>query len=165
MGFYVRNSTPNPIYVAVGYYDSDCSPITYAKSGWYRITPGRRSLIVTGSAANRSFYVYGHDSFGNEWSGNFYSYVPSTAFTMCWIESCQGAGCRRVGFDKVDVGNFENHTLNLVDSTQGASNSRNTRVSKKRTPKFKLGKFSIKKSPGKLSKLGKDRKPLYGKRK
>lgn len=55
MGFYVRNSTPNPISVAVGYYDSGCSPITYAKRGWYRIEPGRRALLVAGSAANQFF--------------------------------------------------------------------------------------------------------------
>lgn len=162
MGFYVRNSTPNPIFVAVGYYDSGCSPITYVKKGWYRIAPGRRALLVTGSAANQSFYIYGYDRFGNSWGGNFYTYVPTTAFTMCWIERCQG--CRSVGFDEINVGNSENYTLELVDSTQGTSKSRRTLVSKKRTPKFR-SKLGFLKSPGKLGKWGKNIKPLYGRRK
>ncbi|WP_025676752.1 DUF1036 domain-containing protein [Paenibacillus polymyxa] len=164
MGFYVRNSTPNPISVAVGYYDSGCSPITYAKRGWYRIEPGRRAFLVAGSAANQTFYVYGHDSFGNWWGGNFYTDVPREAFTRCWIAGCQGQGCRNVGFDEINVGNFDNYTLNLVDSTQGASKSRRTLVAKKRKTNFKLGKFSFIKSPGRIGKLGKTRKPLYGKR-
>ncbi|AUS29110.1 hypothetical protein C1A50_5000 [Paenibacillus polymyxa] len=38
-------------------------------------------------------------------------------------------------------------------------------MAKKRKTNLKLGKFSFIKSPGKLGKLGKNRKPLYGKRK
>ncbi|MCG7407056.1 DUF1036 domain-containing protein [Paenibacillus sp. ACRRX] len=162
MGFYVRNSTPNPIYVAVGYYDAGCSPVTYTKVGWYRITPGRSSLLVTGSSVNQTYYVYAYDTFNNVWDGNYFTYVPTTAFSMCWIERCQGAGCRRVGFDRVDVGNFINFTLNLINSTNGTSIPRNTRVSKKRKPKFILSRLSLKKLPGKLGKLGKIVRPLYG---
>ncbi|MGG4046234.1 DUF1036 domain-containing protein [Paenibacillus favisporus] len=164
MSFYVRNSTPNPVWVAVGYYDPDCSPITYTKAGWYRITPGRRMLLVTGSSVNQTYYFYAYDLFGNTWSGDFPTYVPSSAFNMCWIERCQGTGCREVGFDEVNVGNSQNYTLNLVEAA-GAAKSRNMRAPKKSTRKFKLGKASLRKTPGKLGKLGKVRKPRYGKRK
>lgn len=163
MSFYVRNSTPNPVWVAVGYYDPDCSPITYSKAGWYRITPGRRMLLVTGSSVNQTYYYYAYDQFGNTWSGDFPTYVPSTAFNMCWIERCQGTGCREVGFDEVNVGNSQNYTITLVEAA-GAAKSKNMRAPKKSTRKFKLGKASLRKTPGKLGKLGKVRKPRYGKR-
>ncbi|ASA21557.1 DUF1036 domain-containing protein [Paenibacillus donghaensis] len=163
MGFYVQNNTPNVIWVAVGHYDPDCSPTTYVKEGWYRIVPGRRSLIVTGTAANQRFYIYGYDNFNNIWGGNFNTYVPSTVFTMCWVERCQGAGCRRVGFNEVIVGNSQNYTLTLTNRAQGTAKSRNTMVSRKGAAKFKLGRLSIKKSPGKLGKLGRVIRPLRSK--
>lgn len=162
MGFYVQNNTPNTIWVAVGHYDPTCRPTTYVKEGWYRIVPGRRSLIVSGSAANQRFYIYGHDNFGNIWGGDFNTYIPSSVFKMCWVERCQGTGCNRVGFVEKVVGNFQNYTLNLINRNQGASRARNTIVSKKGARKFKLGRFSIKKSPGKLGKLGRVVSPLRG---
>lgn len=114
MSFYVRNNTPNPLWVAVGYYDPDCSPP----------------------------------------SGDFPTYVPTTAFNMCRIERCQGTGYREVGFDEVNVGNFQNYTLTPIE-TAGAAKSRNVRAAKTGTRKFKLGKASLRKTPGKLGKLGK----------
>lgn len=163
MSFYVRNSTPNPVWVAVGYYDPDCSPITYVKAGWYRITPGRRRLLVTGPSANLTYYYYAFDQFGNTWSGDYPTDVPSTAFNMCWIESCQGTGCRLIEFDEINVGNFQNYTLTLVEAAS-AVKSKNMRAPKKSTRKFRVGKSSLRRIPGKLGKLGKVRKPRIGKR-
>ncbi|WP_151737350.1 DUF1036 domain-containing protein [Paenibacillus tengchongensis] len=157
MGFYVQNNTPNPVWVAIGYYDPNCNPITYVKRGWYRIIPGRRSLLVGGSAANQYFYIYAEDNANNYWGGDYYTYVPDSAFTMCWIERCQGEGCNQVGFEEIQVGNFQNFTLILTNDA--STRLKNTLRSKKRARKFKLGRSSIRKTPGKVGSLGRVVRP------
>lgn len=161
MGFYVRNNTPNTIWLSIGYYDPDCSPVTYVKEGWYQLTPGRRSLIVTGSAANQNFYFYAHDNFNNTWSGDYYTQIPSTAYSMCWIENCET--CTEVGFRRIVVGNTQNYTLTLTSAASGLTKFRNSIMSRKGSAKFKLNKASLRRKIGKVEKLGRVVKPLRGK--
>ncbi|WP_449601969.1 DUF1036 domain-containing protein [Paenibacillus sp. Marseille-Q9583] len=162
MSFYVQNNTPNYIWLAIAHYDPNCSPTTYVKKGWYRLVPGRSSLIVTGSSANQRYYYYAYDNSGNMWSGNYYTYIPNTAFDMCWVERCQGTGCNRVGFRELKVGNYQNYTLTFTNGINSSTKLRNTIVSKKGSPKFKLDRSSIRKSPGKVGKIGRLIKPLRG---
>jgi hypothetical protein len=92
---YIRNSTPNRVFVAVGYYNEGCS-FNRGKRGWYLVGPGRTALVFGGKFNHDQFRYYAEDDFGHVWSGGDYTNVPEDAFDMCWIANC--TPCRRVGF-------------------------------------------------------------------
>jgi len=124
MAIYVRNSTPNPVWVAIRYYNPGCSG-DLAKRGWYYIPSGRTQVVYGSGFNHRFFRFYADDEFGNVWSGNDYAVTPSSVdFDLCWIANCPaGLGCENLGYR--DPGYFDasppvipvNRTINLVLSS------------------------------------------------
>ncbi len=117
----IRNSTPNPVDVAVAYYNEGCSP-RYGKRGWYNVAPGRTVVVFGGRSNHAYFRFYAEDAFGHVWDGGDFTDVPNEAFDMCWIANCRpGTPCRRLGFR--DPGYFDcafcpgDRLINLVLSS------------------------------------------------
>lgn len=98
MPIYIRNSTPNRVYVAVGYYNEGCTP-NMGKRGWYQVEPGTTVTVFGGRTNHAYFRYYAEDEFGHVWSGSDFTDVPDDVFDMCWIANCSpGVSCRRLGF-------------------------------------------------------------------
>lgn len=150
MAISIRNSTPNTVYVAVGYYNTGCSP-RQGKRGWYSVAPGRTRVVYGGRSHHATFRYYAEDDVGHVWSGNNFTDVPDDAFDMCWIANCSpGTPCRRLGFR--DPGYFDcltcpgDRTINLVlSSSQQKSKSRKILIAlpTKRKLKFRKHRHGI----------------------
>lgn len=120
MGLNFRNSTSSTVYVAIGYLNYGCSPVTYAKIGWYRLFPGETRQVWSGYAGGRTFFYYAEDSFGRSWSGAYFTQVPNQAFHLCWNAGC--FPCRNLGFRRIDISIFyRDYTVNLVSSSSRSS--------------------------------------------
>lgn len=116
MGLFFRNNTNRTVYVAYGYLNFDCGPVTYAKRGWYRIDPGQTRLVRRGYVGGRTYYFYAEDAFGRRWSGAYFTDVPQQAFNWCWNTGC--TTCRNVGFRRFRVGALRyNYTITLSAGT------------------------------------------------
>lgn len=116
MALRFRNSTPNPVFVAVNYPNEGCGN-GRAIRGWYEVSPGRTVTIYGGSVTLNSFYWYAEDDFGHVWGGTRIFNVPNEAFDMYSIAACPPPRCRPLGFRYLAFGgNFfsSNHTINLV---------------------------------------------------
>ncbi|TKH45947.1 DUF1036 domain-containing protein [Paenibacillus sp. FSL R10-2782] len=128
MGLNFRNSTNAPIYVAYAYPNFSCSPVNYAKIGWYRVDPGQTREVWKGYAGGNTFYYYAESSFGRTWSGSYYTQIPNQAFHWCWNVGC--TTCRNLGMRRIPVSSiYANYTIDLVTSTsQRATQSDNVRT-------------------------------------
>lgn len=131
----VRNSTPNTVYIVVGYPNDGCNNPSRGKRGWYVARPGRTVTIYGGRVARDQFFWYAEDDAGHVWSGSENGFnqtaVPEDAFDMCWIENCPAPRCRRLAFRSIYFGSFfqSDYTINLVlSSSQKKTNSRTIRI-------------------------------------
>lgn len=98
MPIYIRNSTPNLLYVAVGYFNEGCSP-RFGKRGWYHVQPGTTAMVFGGRTNHSYFRYYAEDDFGHVWGGDTFTDTPEDAFDMCWIANCPPrTSCNRLGF-------------------------------------------------------------------
>ncbi|MFS0573198.1 DUF1036 domain-containing protein [Brevibacillus sp. 179-C8.2 HS] len=115
MGLYFRNNTNSTVFVAYAYENFSCSPVNYAKRGWYRIEPGQTRLVRSGHVGGRTYYYYAEGG-GRRWAGNNFTQVPRTSFHWCWNRGC--TTCRNLGFRRFFIGalNF-NFTITLTTST------------------------------------------------
>ncbi|MEC4566028.1 DUF1036 domain-containing protein [Paenibacillus sp. CMAA1739] len=161
MGLNFRNSTNAAIYIAYAYPNSSCSPVNYAKIGWYRVDPGQTIEVWSGYAGGNTFYYYAESSFGRTWSGSYFTQLPSQAFHWCWNVGC--TTCRNLGMRRIPISSiYANYTINLITSTsQSAPQAGNTRLAlpSKQSTKDSL----IVRIPRKAKKL-KQGKPLSSKR-
>lgn len=145
MTLYFRNRTPNLVYVAIGYPNQGCSPINYAKRGWYAIQPGGRAAVYGGRASGKSFYWYAYDRVGNVWDGQYFTDVRSTVFDWCWNTGC--STCRSVGFREISFLDYflapADRTIDLVlSSSQRRSKSRNIHIALPTKRKLKYRKYT-----------------------
>ncbi|WP_134705180.1 DUF1036 domain-containing protein [Ammoniphilus sp. YIM 78166] len=119
MALRFRNSTPNPVFVVLGYQNPACNN-NFGIRGWYEVPPGRTVSVFGGRVGGRSFYWYAEDDFGHVWAGPIPQNVPNEAFDMCSIAACPPPRCRTVGFRTIRfTGTFDpittiDHTINLV---------------------------------------------------
>lgn len=125
MSFYIRNLTNSRLYVAFGYRNTNCSPVVYAKIGWYTLDPGQIRQLASGFSGGQTYYLYAEDAFGRRWGGPYFTQVPNTAFHWCWNTGC--STCRSVGFDREDVPPTSfNHIVSFAfGSGRGKSKSGN----------------------------------------
>ncbi len=71
----------------------------------------------SGWAGGETFYYFAHDAAGREWSGEFFTQVPSTAFDWCWNTGSTASS--EVGFRKKVVEDdfppsVMDYTVNLI---------------------------------------------------
>ncbi len=117
MGLYFRNKTGSTVWVAYAYHAPDCGGSNkWMKKGWYKIVPGNTAKVWSGWAGGETFFYFAHDAAGREWSGEFFTQVPSTAFDWCWNTGSTASS--EVGFrKKVVEDDFPpsvlDHTVNL----------------------------------------------------
>ncbi|WP_431091349.1 DUF1036 domain-containing protein [Paenibacillus sp. 8b26] len=128
MGLNFRNSTNAAIYVVYAYPNFSCSPVNYAKIGWYRVDPGQTREVWNGYAGGNTFYYYAESSFGRTWAGTYFTQIPEQSFHWCWNVGC--TTCRNLGLRRVPVSViYANYTINLITSTsQSSTESNNVRT-------------------------------------
>ena len=118
MGLYFHNEAGSPISLVYGYSAPECEGgVTWAKKGWYNISPGGTAKVWSGWAGGETFYYFAHDAAGREWSGEFFTQVPSTAFDWCWNTGSTASS--EVGFRKKVVEDdfppsVMDYTVNLI---------------------------------------------------
>ncbi|MEW9673474.1 DUF1036 domain-containing protein [Ammoniphilus sp. 3BR4] len=108
MGLIFRNRTNSTVDVAYAYYESNCRSkggVTYIKTGWFPVGPGRSRQVWSGWAGGRTFFFYAESVKGVTWGGNYFTQVPDDPFRWCWNTGC--STCTNVGFGRVDVGTFD----------------------------------------------------------
>ncbi len=123
MALIFRNATNSRLYLTVAYPNSGCSPVAYAKLGWYHVEPGQTRRPIGANVGGFTFYFYAEDVFGRRWNGPYFTQVPNTPFHWCWNLGC--STCRNLGFRRIDVpANFVDYTITLTMSpSQGNSKS------------------------------------------
>lgn len=121
----IRNSTPNPVDVAVAYYNEGCSP-RYGKRGWYNVAPGRTVVVFGGRSNHAYFRFYAEDAFGHVWDGGDFTDVPNEAFDMCWIANC--TPCKRVGFFETRNASGGRQIILTLNSSLRKSKSSNNQI-------------------------------------
>jgi uncharacterized membrane protein len=83
-------------------------------TGWYRLDPGGCQTVFNGDINfNRCWAYYAESTDGATWSGNIQAWVSNSAFTLCHGNEC--TPCRIVGFRPLDINNFSDYTVTLVD--------------------------------------------------
>ncbi|WP_305023490.1 DUF1036 domain-containing protein [Paenibacillus lacisoli] len=144
MSLYFRNSTRSTVYVAYAYPDFSCSPVNYAKIGWYRISPGQTREVWSGYAGGTTFFFYAENSSRSlVWEGSYFTQVPQQAFQWCWDTRC--TNCRTVGFRRLYVpSQYGNYTVNLVTANSGV---RSTKGSMKAVLPLKVKKSAVRRTP------------------
>jgi uncharacterized membrane protein len=112
------NKYPLRVQVAFMWYDptgSCSSDGQWATKGWWILAPGECKTVFGRDLqkVNKYYYYYAESpDDGFSWRGNVNVYVPYRTF-----ESCLNIGstdARVVGFRKVDIGSYNNYTLNLI---------------------------------------------------
>lgn len=92
----VKNSTPNPVWVAHAYASTsgilcgwkdgcdDNSTSGWAVHGWWNIAPGGVAILLTQNYGNAVHQIFAHDNVGHVWgqNGGFWG-TPNTVFARC----------------------------------------------------------------------------------
>ncbi|WP_229696122.1 DUF1036 domain-containing protein [Paenibacillus albidus] len=155
MGLNFRNSTNATVFVAYAYPNFNCSPVNYAKIGWYRIEPGQTREVWSGFAGGNTFFYYAESSFGRTWPGAYFTQLPTQAFHWCWNTGC--TTCRNLGMRRIQVGStIANYTVVLITS----SSQRQSGLSHLRTElptSRKAGRPLLRRVPKRAGKMAKGR--------
>jgi len=76
------NQYSHGLYLAVGYYTTDCDD-DWGSRGWYRLEPGQSGIVLCTTNDYSTFYAEADD--GYHWSGPYGVNVPYHAFDdWCW---------------------------------------------------------------------------------
>ncbi|WP_069879156.1 DUF1036 domain-containing protein [Bosea sp. BIWAKO-01] len=112
------NTTGSRVGVAIGYRDAQ----GWVTEGWWNIAPRGCETLLRGTLAARFYYVHAIDyDKGGEWTGKSIMCTRSKEFTIRGIEDCLARGYDRSGFFEVDTGEQKSWTIQLTDSTPGAT--------------------------------------------
>ncbi len=100
--------------VAIMWYTPNCPDGgDWTKKGWWTIDPGQ-SKIASGldlADVNRYWCYFARATDGAFWAGDIARMAPSRAFDWCeWTSSSDAS---QIGFRLLDVGDDDDHTLNL----------------------------------------------------
>ncbi|WP_083837541.1 DUF1036 domain-containing protein [Paenibacillus sp. Aloe-11] len=145
MSLYFTNSTNYTIYAAYAYPSSSCSS-NYSKMGWYRIEPGDTRRVWRGSVGGNTFYYYGENNYGDEWSGTYYTRLPNGTnrnFHWCWNYS--SGSTRQVGLRRLPIdSSVDDYTVEFSSSTSQRKPA--TKTTRTALP-FKSGESGIRRIP------------------
>ncbi|MGO4664702.1 DUF1036 domain-containing protein [Bosea sp. 2YAB26] len=112
------NTTGSRVGVAIGYRDAQ----GWVTEGWWNIAPRGCETLLRGTLAARFYYVHAIDyDKGGEWTGKSIMCTRNKEFTIRGIEDCLARGYDRSGFFEVDTGEQKSWTIQLTDSTPGAT--------------------------------------------
>lgn len=113
--FTVCNTTTSRVGVAIGYRDDQ----VWTTEGWWNVSAGDCSTIVSGPLRSRFYYVYAVD-YDREgaWTGNAFMCTQDREFTIRGIEDCVARGYERTGFVEVDTANQANWLVYLSEENR-----------------------------------------------
>jgi Protein of unknown function (DUF1036) len=79
-----QNNYSHGVWVAIGYYQPNCSDgSNWAKEGWWRLEPGQSATVLWTTNEYSLFYAEADD--GAVWSSPSYgTNLPLQAFDWCW---------------------------------------------------------------------------------
>ncbi|MGD9738778.1 MAG: DUF1036 domain-containing protein [Bauldia sp.] len=113
--FTICNTTTSRVGVSIGYRDGDM----WTTEGWWNITAGDCSTIVSGPLSSRFYYVYAVDyDQPGAWTGNAFMCTQDLEFTIRGIEDCVARGYERTGFVEVDTANQANWLVYLSEENR-----------------------------------------------
>ena len=109
------NGTDVTIWTAYSWYDASCVPedgSTWAKEGWWELSPGECRVVYGPAITNPYSYYYGEGD-GVVWSGDFQTCTPETAFIDWCLNTCT-TGSRILGYRELYSGDAENYTVTFT---------------------------------------------------
>lgn len=113
--FTVCNTTSSRVGVSIGYRDG----AIWTTEGWWNISAGDCSTIVSGPLLSRFYYVYGVDyDRDGAWAGTAYMCTQDLMFTIRGIEDCVARGYDRTGFVEIDTANQETWLVYLSEENR-----------------------------------------------
>lgn len=112
MKLYFRNNYGSTVWVAIMFYSPDtCREHgNWGTRGWWGINSGNEAFVLNTNNRYAAFYAEAED--GTIWNGTYGPvYVKNQRF-----ESCINIGdtsSKIVGMHRIDMGNSDNHYVNL----------------------------------------------------
>jgi hypothetical protein len=112
MGLYFHNKTSSTVWVVYAYHSPGCEGgVNWTKKGWYKVSPAKTAKVWSGWAGGNKFFFYAEDNSGHSWAGQFFTFVPPSAFSWCWNTASTNG--KTVGFRKIHASNMD-YTINLI---------------------------------------------------
>lgn len=109
-GFDVCNETPHRATVAIGYKDGG----GWTSEGWWGVDPGDCRTVISEDLSTKFLY-WRATSADLSWPHDSYMFcTDASAFTIHGDTECQTRGYKREGFNKIELGEVTQYTLNLT---------------------------------------------------
>ncbi|MHA4090880.1 DUF1036 domain-containing protein [Bacillus cereus] len=111
MSLSFRNETGTRIFLAIAYWNGQCSGNKWRKEGWWEIGPRSSRTVYTGPTNNQRFYYFAINE-DRSWAWpdikTFYTDLPSFAFSRCLDEP---------GGERYGMGDFIAHADQYDNAT------------------------------------------------
>lgn len=108
------NATSSRIGVAVGYQDTK----GWATEGWWNVAAQTCETLLKGTLSSRYYYIHAVDyDRGGEWTGTHQMCTSDRMFTIRGVQDCQKRSFKRTGFFEIDVGESQDWTIRLTDTS------------------------------------------------
>jgi len=111
------NRSSETVSMALAYHEND----DWVSRGWFVAQPGECSTMISGSLANRYYYVRAEGSGGNRWEGDHAFCVKDVRFTHFGDRGCAIDGSETRRFFAIDTGSAASWTQNLTMNSGGGS--------------------------------------------
>lgn len=116
-GLHFRNSTSNPIWVAVNFYDGGLDE--YVSVGWWYIRPNQTRTVISGPLNDVAYYYNANDTGSREWGGSSDGWVEYGVASFVIPDDisfsyASSQGYRQPGFGQIYVGGCFGYTANLI---------------------------------------------------
>ncbi|MCU0831145.1 MAG: DUF1036 domain-containing protein [Rhizobiaceae bacterium] len=107
----ICNQSLDILNVAIGYEDRG----EFQTEGWWSIGANRCSEVIRVPLANRFYYIYAEDVFGQPViSGDVPACIDARRFTLRGTQDCWIRGARQAGFSEIDTQSQERWTVFLA---------------------------------------------------